>query len=110
MLTDTQKANFLIAFHEFRQTYGRELLATGWNRGSTFGDWFDPAKMDTVDDIPGLLAIYADGGVIEVILPDRLMLRDKQNRRLAWIKGGGLIGGQCLSDYEIKRHSKSTQC
>lgn len=105
-LTDAEKADIARVFEEFRDAHGRELHAKGWNRDLVFGG-LDPLAAVIMDDVPGIIAILRSGGVIEAILPNRILLRDGQNQRLAWVRTGWFAGGKCLQQLEDKERENA---
>ena len=101
LLTEAEKADIAKVFEEFRDAHGRELHAMGWNRDLVFFG-MDPMAAVTMDDVPGIIAILRSGGVVEAILPNRIMLRDSLNRQLAWLRSGCFVGEKCLQQLEDK--------
>ncbi|MBF0341103.1 MAG: hypothetical protein HQL95_09115 [Magnetococcales bacterium] len=99
LLTDDEQTDIDRVFADFKNLYGHTLVEAGWNRDLVFGG-LDPLAAVTVDDVPGIIAILRSGGVVEAILPNRILLRDGQNRRLAWLWSGGFLGGKCLQQLE----------
>jgi hypothetical protein len=100
-LTDDEKADIALVFADLKEQHGHALVDAGWNRDLVFGG-MDPLTAVNVDDIPGIIAILRSGGVIEAILPNRILLRDGQNRRLAWLRSGCFVGGEYLQQMETE--------
>lgn len=81
------------AWHDIRRTHRKELKEAGWSMEEVFGgvvtgDLFSPATAVSVDHLPGILAILMAGGKVEVIHPDKILLRDSLGARLTWWRDG----------------------
>ncbi len=99
LLTDEEKTEIAMIFAKFKSTYGKELVAMGWDRAAVFGG-LDPLSAVVVNDVPGVMAILLSGGRVQSINPNRIVLMDRFNWPLAWRRSGCFVGGQYFEELE----------
>lgn len=100
-LTTAEKAAIGQTFVEFRDQHGHALVAAGWDRSAVFCG-MDPTAIETVDDIPGILALLWAGGRVERITEQMLYFRRMDGSRVAWLRSQCFVGDPYLREIESK--------
>jgi hypothetical protein len=100
-LDEAEHEAIVIAFEAFREQHGPELVEHGWDRVSVFGG-LDPLHPVTLDDLPGVIALWMDGWQVVEIARDRLLFR-RGHDRTAWLRDGFFLGGEALTQWEALR-------
>lgn len=96
-LSEVELQRIKKAFAYLRSEHGKALIAAGWTREVVFGG-LDPLVAETVEGLPGVMAMILVGWWITEIKPDMLVF-ELDGRKRAWLRGGGLLEGDALEDY-----------